>query len=350
MSCFVPLRQAFAAGPPCRDVPTYVLHDLGAPAGYTDSGGTAVNAWGQVAATASVADAETTLTDAFLAQIGRLTDVGVLVDPGDPWRSSASAINAAGQLAGTFTPGDRSSTQGFVYARGEVEIFLVPGSSDTEADGINVLGQVAGSFTIANFPYATHAFVRQPDGTLVDLGTFGGENAGASAINSLGEVAGEVDDAHGDYHAFVTQGAKKVPLVLKGLGTDSDATALNDVGEVVGGVLLDPDNLTYHAFLYTRGKMLDLGTLPGTDSSYAYGINASGQVVGTSYRGGLFQSGRGWVYLHGRMRDLNGLLEPGVAKRWTVTDANGINDLGQIVGSAQNATGHSRAVLLTPRR
>lgn len=32
-------------------------------------------------------------------------------------------------------------------------------------------------------------------------------------------------------------------------------------------------------FLYSRGKMIDLGTLDGRNSS-AYGINNSGQVVG----------------------------------------------------------------------
>ena len=35
-----------------------------------------------------------------------------------------------------------------------------------------------------------------------------------------------------------------------------------------------------HAFLYSNGTMTDLGTLPAARYSVAYGINASGQVVG----------------------------------------------------------------------
>ena len=46
-----------------------------------------------------------------------------------------------------------------------------------------------------------------------------------------------------------------------------------------GGGRGRPRHGTKHAFLYTAGKLKDLGTLRGGDSC-AFGINAAGQVVG----------------------------------------------------------------------
>ena len=57
----------------------------------------------------------------------------------------------------------------------------------------------------------------------------------------------------------------------------SRANAINAAGQVVGEAAT-ADGAT-HAFLYTDGKMKDLGTLHGGNSR-AYGINAAGQVVG----------------------------------------------------------------------
>jgi probable HAF family extracellular repeat protein len=52
------------------------------------------------------------------------------------------------------------------------------------------------------------------------------------------------------------------------------------VGKVVGYSYLSGDN-TYHAILHD-GSLHDLGTFNGGGYSYAYAINASGQVVGYS--------------------------------------------------------------------
>ena len=61
-------------------------------------------------------------------------------------------------------------------------------------------------------------------------------------------------------------------------GTDSYAYGINASGQVVG-YCHTTGNAADHAFLYSGSTMTDLGTLGGTDS-YANGINDSGQVVG----------------------------------------------------------------------
>ena len=102
------------------------------------------------------------------------------------------------------------------------------------------------------------------------------------------------------------------------------------------------------AFLYSEGKMRDLGTLPGGTSSTASGINIFGQIVGGGDTGNGGNFGHGFVYSNGQMRDLNNLLSPADAKSWLVWEAVGINDRGQIIGNAVNSQREMHAVILTP--
>ena len=103
-------------------------------------------------------------------------------------------------------------------------------------------------------------------------------------------------------------------------------------------------NSPSHAFLYAGGTLTDLGTLPGGQSSYPYGINNNGQVVGFSDT----SSGYDFAFLYsgGTMTDLNSLILPNSG--WTLVQATAINDNGCIVGQGTNSTGQSHAFLLTP--
>src|SRR5688572_4111269 len=102
-------------------------------------------------------------------------------------------------------------------------------------------------------------------------------------------VAVEVKVAYaapGDIHSLGTLG-----------GYYSYGAAINASGQVVGGSVM-PDYVgSIHAFRYTGtpgsgGVMHDLGTLGG--NSDGGGINASGQVAGTSYPAGT--EGRAFRY------------------------------------------------------
>ena len=80
------------------------------------------------------------------------------------------------------------------------------------------------------------------------------------------------------------------PYTVTSLGTLpgfpwSGVFAINAAGQVVGdaykSIATYPAGQYLHrAFLFSNGTMVDLGTLGG-GSSYAYGINASGQVAGS---------------------------------------------------------------------
>jgi probable HAF family extracellular repeat protein len=108
-----------------------------------------------------------------------------------------------------------------------------------------------------------------------------------------------------------------------------------------------PTTGSVHAFLYSVGKMTDLGVF--FDSSAAEAINTSGVVIGQADV--LNSNGTtefpAFIYSGGKLQDLNNLIPSGSG--WVLTEATGINDKGQIVCDAYNATtGSTHAFLLNP--
>jgi probable HAF family extracellular repeat protein len=88
-------------------------------------------------------------------------------------------------------------------------------------------------------------------------------------------------------------------------------------------------------------QLIDLGTLGGS-LSYAYSINDSGQIVGSS-------GGRACLFDptgQGNNIDLNTLIDP--SSGWTLIHAYSINNNGWVVGWGINPVGETHAYLLTP--
>ena len=99
------------------------------------------------------------------------------------------------------------------------------------------------------------------------------------------------------------------------------ARDINESGQAVGAARTDSGH--WHAFIWEEGgDMIDLHTMSGFDSSYAYAINDEGWVVGTYYNSG--HNPRGFIWKGGDMIDLGDL--GGYASPYD------INNLGQVVG------------------
>jgi probable HAF family extracellular repeat protein len=272
---------------------------------------------------------------------------GIPLPPGAAF-FAASAINASGDVVGSLYSSGFGARHAAVYSHGVITDLGTLGGSNSDAYAINDAGQIAGGTDTAQIwnGYRTyHAFL-YTGGVMRDLGDLGGGYSWAYGINASGQVVGEsaITDITGA--AFLYSGG-----VMRSLGTlggwDSTATAINDAGDVVGYSVLPStvDNL-WQAFLYSNGAMQGFGVLhPVSTGSAAYGINASGQITGTVWLPNLPNgngSAHAFLYANGVMTDL-------ITASYEATYGNGINASGQIVGWGYAPdVGHDQAFVYMP--
>jgi probable HAF family extracellular repeat protein len=147
----------------------------------------------------------------------------------------------------------------------------------------------------------------------------------AYGINAAGTIVGDGQLADGSFRAIVWSPADSAIVLGTFGGTSSQATGVNDSGEVVG--FASEASGYQHAFSMVDDLMADLGTLGG-GSSYAYGVNESGEVVGYSWLADGDQ--HAFLDTGGTMLDLNSLIPANSG--WELLTAYGINDAGQITG------------------
>jgi probable HAF family extracellular repeat protein len=258
--------------------------------------------------------------------------------------SFGEGVNDNDQVTGfSYVVGSSGPYHAFVYD-GTIHDIGTVGGLNSYGYRINAKGQITG--TSENGNHSSSAFLWTPDipggttGTMRDLGNLGGGSSDGGGINSSGWVTGS-SNTGGDFHAFLFDGTQ-----MRDLGTlpghrDSEGRSINDAGQVVGRSY--PASGSPHAFYYD-GTMHDLGTLGGSYSA-AYGINNHGQIVGSAdgangTAGGafLFDSIAGMI-------NLNTLIDSNSG--WQLSTAEAINDVGQIIGRG-HIGGQEHDFLLTP--
>jgi probable HAF family extracellular repeat protein len=187
---------------------------------------------------------------------------------------------------------------------------------------------------VPGFINATAALAAAATYTMTDLGNLGGGVSLGFGINAGGEVVGRsyLNKVFffkcGRHTCRFTQNDpfSWIAGTMTDLGTFgamsmSEATAVNGAGDVVGGS-------NGHAFMAHNGKMTDLGLGEAT------GINGFGEIVGSSQGAFLISGGTRTT-----LPDLSSYGGGGFSS------ASGINDHHQIVGSSDNESGYSHAVL-----
>ena len=259
------------------------------------------------------------------------------------------------------------------------------GGNFSDARNLNDKGEIVGVSKTAGGQ--DHAFVYL-NGVMQDLGTLGGDNSIASAISGDGDIVGTAQKVGGEYRAvrfsrfaaafntdispplsvraeatanndrgggdeavnvdfeIFAPPAKLRAFRLPGItplnpqllttlgGNDNRAFGMNESGDIVGSSLTAGDALR-KAFVFTGGNTTSLGDLGGTNSE-ARDINNSNRIVGWSDIAGGGR--RAFLYFNGAILNLGTL--------GGNSFAHAINDNNEIVGTSETAGPGSGAAFL----
>jgi len=174
---------------------------------------------------------------------------------------------------GTYYLG--SSEYGFVRdAQGNITTLSIPGSK-VSATGINDAGEVVGTYTnsSSNIEYS---FLWNSSSGFTTLSLPGGVYA--NRINDSGEIVGGSPafllDAQGNYTTVGVPGASGA----------SFSSGINNLGEIAGYAQNVPGGSTQAFYRDAAGNFTLFDS--GASNTEFYGINDSGEIVGTSFTPG----------------------------------------------------------------
>jgi len=230
-------------------------------------------------------------------------------------------INTNGDIVGAYSDPNNDYIYGFVLSGGVYTTIGYPGVTITQLTGINDMGQVVGgigspngnlafvydiktqTFTDFQYPGATYTsplainnagiiagfarlptseevgFERDVSGHKRTIAVPGSIGTHATGITASGVVVGYTFSQRGVIHNFLFSGGKYQRLSIAGApkaainGTNPAGTAF------VGMYDFFVNNTT---FLY-QDNTLQILQFPGARSTYAYGVNAAGEVTGFFY-------------------------------------------------------------------
>jgi probable HAF family extracellular repeat protein len=290
--------------------------------------------------------------------------------------NNIAVLNDRGGLSGgaaeTLTP-DPNAPQYWFDQQGDINYaFLwkdgfftslgsLPGTNNSYSLWISANGNIAGGSengqidpSVPELPEISAVMWR--GGKITNLGNLpqGGYESAAVSVNSWGEAVGVATDLVPDSNSLLPLNQNLWPdvpynyqlrafiwdakngmqdLGTLGTGTDAEAWAINDRGQVIGDSYISsapgvcPSGIATGAFIWDRTHgMVDLGNFGGT-CTLPNNLNNRGQVVGLStVAGDGYQ--RGFLWDNGRLRNLQGSIG---GKN---TGALAINEDGAAVGFA----------------
>jgi hypothetical protein len=254
-----------------------------------------------------------------------------IIDPLNPTFTQALGINGSGTIVGygnatifngfTLTLPSSFARLNFPGADGGTQVTGIDAAGD--AVGFYIAGGVTSGFVNSGGQSGTFNRVFDPIFNFTQLLGIDSNGATAAGYWSLdptgltGQIAGTVSGGP----TFTSQTFTKISGLPS--NDNSQATGVNDSGEVVGFYQEGPNSAPLFTAFTDIGGSITSFLVPGSTSTQALGVNDLGWIVGdyTLANGDMFGFlDRGGSFI---------TLDPFGS---TAVTANGINDLGQIVG------------------
>jgi len=207
----------------------------------------------------------------------------------------------------------------------DFQLYRINGSSLSQANGVNNLGAIVGTYQDANG--ARHGWLANPSVHTIDYP--GAIETIASNINDGGVIVGLYVDTNWFLHGFKLQNGQFSSIDYPG-ALDTAASDINLNGDIVGWY--DTPDFKAHGFVIRNGVFSPID-FPFHQTTFANGINSIGQIVG--YTSVQYGAPSGYPYLGFLLggKKSSDVLFPGAYE----TLPSDINNRSAITGDFTNA-------------
>lgn len=193
--------------------------------------------------------------------------------PGADW-TELWGINNDGVCVGCYGEIDENlNGHGFVYDAGEFTTIDMPDADVTSAHDINDDGVIVGDF-LEPGSVRRRVFVYDGDFQTFDAPEAGEYGTYASGITNRGIVTGHYWGAEEELHGYMYDRQYRTVDIPGAIGTGIGHA--NEKGAYVGGY----DHIYGSTGFLRSGRSTTLLNFPGSYSTFAYGINDRGTIVG----------------------------------------------------------------------
>ncbi|HLK60873.1 MAG TPA: hypothetical protein VKU00_30190 [Chthonomonadaceae bacterium] len=276
------------------------------------------------------------------------------VDPPVPFLFNFPlGINNHGDITGFYVSPD-FSIHGYVYSNGVFQPVQVPGALMTGCAGINDEGVISGTYfdtmgfqhgyLSVNGHFTTIDVPGAAQTTGIDFENGPGLGTATALINNANAFVGQYADLLGVSHAYLhshgTFTTIDAPNALALPGAGTNAFSVNN-GNEVAGVYYTLDPQPVHGFVFSGGvfTLVDVPSAGGTFGTQANGINDLEDVVGVF--SDSMDNGHGFLMHGGAYTQIDYPNMP-------YTECHAINNNRVITGSYEDAFGITHGFISTP--